>query len=372
MQPSYGLAGTVIVIQGQDFANEGEVLLMEPGMAPSNSDMHCDVLQWTDAEVTCRLPELTAGPYEVRVRVPFLGDAVVPIPFVIPLSIEKQDLQEVNMAGGEELNFSGTGLGDAKVSVTLCGARCELLNITKTELRCRTMKILTSELEGLPSEDLRPFVHLTGSPHRQVEVIRAADGSVDADVQLDNEGPCHLDFDAGPGRHFHLTDVAYFAPAQVELREGLVGASFQSGDYPVLTENYTVEYMEEINPSDCPNDTDSNDSFDKAVASRVLRHKCRSFQPPGSPSGRWDGHRWVGTPDIWTRPSAVDGCDFMEPEAFARSGKLSFVDRSSRESGVPCRSPMVARWPPWASAVEQHCSSWPRRNWASRRWRISS
>lgn len=88
--------------------------------------------------------------WKVRFQVPFLGDAVVPIPFVIPLSIEKQDLQEVNMAGGEELNFSGTGLGDAKVLVTLCGARCELLNITKTELRCVLARFSTRSLEAFP------------------------------------------------------------------------------------------------------------------------------------------------------------------------------------------------------------------------------
>ena len=34
----------------------------------------------------------------------------------------------------------------------------------------------------------------------QKSVVKSEDGSVDADVQLDNEGPCHLDFDAGPGR----------------------------------------------------------------------------------------------------------------------------------------------------------------------------
>ena len=30
-------------IQGQDFYSQGEVLLMEPGMAPSNSDTQCEV-----------------------------------------------------------------------------------------------------------------------------------------------------------------------------------------------------------------------------------------------------------------------------------------------------------------------------------------
>lgn len=300
------------MIRGEDFSTQGDVLLMEPGSAPSNGGARCDVMQWTTSEVTCQIPMLTAGVYEVRVRVPFLGDAVVPVPFVVPLNIETQEVQEVNMAGGEELNFSGMGWGDPKAFVTLCGAPCELLNMSSTsttELRCRTTKMLNSDLlRELPSEDLRPYIHVAASPHRHEEALRAIDGAVDTDVKLSNDGACHIDFDAGPGRQFHLTELAYFAPAEAKLREDLIGASFQAGDYPVRGENYTADYIQEIFPSNCNDsndtdidmDTESNDSNGSnrsncfpasSTLEPVIPMKFQSFWTLGRPSLGWNPHR---------------------------------------------------------------------------------
>lgn len=77
----------------------------------------------------------------------------------------------------------------------------------------------------------------------------------------------------------------------------------------MLTENYTVEYMEEINPSDCPNDTDSNDSFDNdsngsnrsscfqgsSTQVPILPTTWKSFWTLGRPSLGWNA-RHLDTP----------------------------------------------------------------------------
>ncbi|CAK9102270.1 Fibrocystin-L (Polycystic kidney and hepatic disease 1-like protein 1) (PKHD1-like protein 1), partial [Durusdinium trenchii] len=102
-------------------------------------------------------------------------------------------------------------------------------------------------------------------------------------------------------RRFRLTDIAYFAPAEATLREGLIGTSFQSGDYPVLDENYTVEYLEELD-GDFPECNESNGSNESNFSNctqpmpswrkePLLPITWTSFWTLGRPSLGWNAKR---------------------------------------------------------------------------------
>ncbi|CAE7458821.1 PKHD1L1, partial [Symbiodinium natans] len=178
MTPTTGLENATLVIQGHGLGSQwGAVYFVKPGrlFATSADASSCDVTSWQEVEVQCLVPQLAAGAYQVHVRVPYVGDAVVPEPFIAPLlltgagpatemellrrSNETDGMEEAtavfvlegSMAGGQELVLLGAGFGHAKeaTQVTVCGAPCEVLYSDHSEVKCRTPLLLTDAEEVL-------------------------------------------------------------------------------------------------------------------------------------------------------------------------------------------------------------------------------
>eukprot|EP00931_Biecheleriopsis_adriatica_P123454 TRINITY_DN9849_c0_g1_i1.p1 TRINITY_DN9849_c0_g1~~TRINITY_DN9849_c0_g1_i1.p1 ORF type:complete len:5765 (-),score=1054.79 TRINITY_DN9849_c0_g1_i1:19-14961(-) len=308
ISPRNGSAGTSMTISGTEFGlAAGEVFFVEPDAqkVTSENSARCKLLHWGEEHIECEVQDLPAGIYQVRVRVPLLGDAVAPEVFRSILALgavngtapAAPSPTRGGMQGGQVLSIIGQGFG-GETSISLCGQACEVLSASYNEVFFLTPTLLTSAAvtmaeasaqllqAHLPpaSRDASPRAAALGPaaqaatasafPYDALEVSRAFDGHLDETVELreppsDEEGhsePCRIGIDAGDGKLFALTRLAYYVPPEVDLRALLVGSQFQVGNFSVLEGNYTpvaplvlVEVEEEkLNDSNCTNE--SNDS----------------------------------------------------------------------------------------------------------------
>ncbi|CAE8589227.1 unnamed protein product, partial [Polarella glacialis] len=271
LTPVSGKKGTILVLSGKSFGSEvGELMFAPPWLAAPDTAAAavagCEsILLWRKDRVECLLGPLPAGVYEVRLRVPKMGDAVVPMPFLSRLEVDVGSVTPASsgFGGGDPLTVQGAGFGEKLTGtvVSVCGFDCQVLSADYGEISCHLPAIFSAQslsLAEAPAQDLQVslaaaarnvsggvdvrfpgpgshLVYLAGFPFSDLELRRAFDSDLDEDVLLPaTDGSalrCNVGLDMAAGSLASLTQIAFYAPPELELRYGLLGSSLQVGNF---------------------------------------------------------------------------------------------------------------------------------------------
>nr|XP_055075555.1 fibrocystin-L-like [Misgurnus anguillicaudatus] len=142
----------VLTILGRNFevqVNGSSVLIGET---------ECELLQWTNENITCMLPTLGPAVYDIRVRVGNQGYAVISagvsstIEYVLKVSGFSPLLG--SLYGGTTINITGSGFSSVPTdnNVTLGDAQCQVTDASEHQLTCVTQpteKIYTVTNQGV-------------------------------------------------------------------------------------------------------------------------------------------------------------------------------------------------------------------------------
>ena len=97
----------------------------------------CQVVTASESEVTCNLPSLAGGRYNVTVNNPALGDSAGDLQLEIELSLASSTPGTGSFGGGTELTLAGQGFSSA-ANVTVCGLECAVQSASTSQLVCLT------------------------------------------------------------------------------------------------------------------------------------------------------------------------------------------------------------------------------------------
>jgi hypothetical protein len=298
--PTEGRRGDVLTFSGSGFGLEVGSVLFGQAVAPgadtagvtghtADISVHdytswffeCNVTSWRDDQVKCILEGLPAGVYNVSVWVPGVGQSLAPEYFLSGLTIteietergiidlrnyttatpsedlssgqsralqntSKTSAPNISLRGGFgggvslKLRGDGFGVGLQGTSVKICGEPCEVISSTYGEVVCVSPEIMTPEFLTLAPREARELepgrgVVIAGEPHVYRELSRAFDHSLDENVQLQRHD-CSLGIDADQGRLILLTEVAFYAPPDLTLRELLLGGAFVVNNFSSVWE----------------------------------------------------------------------------------------------------------------------------------------
>ena len=148
------IGGDQIQISGQNFANDSSLLQVQiasPGsrfvFSAPYPESQCDITASSETSITCTVPSMAAGSYQVLVHMRGLGVAksqgnVAMVSYI--LNIEDFSPSSSGNGGGIELTISGNGfptisagsnLG-AGIIVRVCQAACNVTESSVSELNC--------------------------------------------------------------------------------------------------------------------------------------------------------------------------------------------------------------------------------------------
>ena len=171
ISPSAVLPGTLLTISGEHFNASGSGLGGFENVNVTIAGATCEVLNFTDTEITCRAPQVRAGVAPVRVET-WLGQAgPAELPLVtIELEVYSITPERGSLGGGQEVTITGTNLpvdkSRTKIDISFNGTNstvatsCAVISSSLKEITCLTS--LTSIATLTRYEDPSSAFNLTG------------------------------------------------------------------------------------------------------------------------------------------------------------------------------------------------------------------
>ena len=128
LSPSSDSGPTTLTLTGSGFGTDPSVKVGE---------YECIISASSLTSVTCDIPGLPGGQYEVTLNNPLLGNSNSEVFFSI-LEISSVTPSSGSFGGGTPLNITGTGFDSDNAEVTMCSKVCEIQSITTSEIYCLT------------------------------------------------------------------------------------------------------------------------------------------------------------------------------------------------------------------------------------------
>jgi hypothetical protein len=316
IDPAKGFKGDILTIRGS--ANhfgrtEGEVLFGKP-----DSGYPCSIMTWSTSVITCRVGILPAGAYQVRIRLPSMGDLVPDQHFISLLSVREAETQRGtvvlsqwddaasaldglhplrgSLGGGIVLILrgSGFGLGPSGTSVSLCGRPCIVYASDYTSVTIRTPELLTSDVMLLAPRagkelHMERGVAIVGDQlASSFSPMEAFDGHLEEDLYMPERGILGLDmpFESLAA----LTDIAVFSSPDALPDYPLIGAE-------IVVANFSTDWTTVlILPDGVPEPGWTAMSLPQTIIAQRMRLKCFGEMRPGNSTGcrlrelRFKGH----------------------------------------------------------------------------------
>uniref|UniRef100_A0A670II21 PKHD1 ciliary IPT domain containing fibrocystin/polyductin n=1 Tax=Podarcis muralis TaxID=64176 RepID=A0A670II21_PODMU len=122
----------------------------------------CANVVGNNTTLSCTLPQLSAGEYNITG-----GDArqgLASSHLVFPSVLMVMSVNNGCLGGGE-IHIHGTGFSPGNTSVTICGAVCEMLDVTPTDLRCLAQP-LNGQFSCMDREMSSAYVVMAATPYR--------------------------------------------------------------------------------------------------------------------------------------------------------------------------------------------------------------
>jgi hypothetical protein len=387
MSPTEGVMGDVLTISGSGFgAVQADVFFGKP-----EATYPCLIISWSDSQITCRVRELPAGLYQVRVRLPggtYPGDVLPEQLFVSKLNVSGAEtlhgrtaintgykISETTeewyslrggFAGGTDLTLHGAGFGYgvSETIVEICGLPCQVFRSQYDQVTCRTPQIPTAEVHGLmgiSSIDLhgpRGVTVTSEALSTSEDPATAFDDNHEDDIFMIENSSIGLDFEYGSA--VVLTHVAIFPSP---FLDNLAGTEFTAG-------NFTMPWKTVVMlPNGAPDSGWTIKALPRPVVAQRLRFRCGSPSRSVNATGcsirglRFRGYRLAMPPPLHN-PSGQDVslCQIKvavagppqhaattEVAAQAEMAEVAEVDGGA----LPCCFPGVVELPPRGAASFQ-------------------